>query len=172
MASPTSFNRLLSEVRQPAQALPKSVSLLISFGTIYPSGLCLVMERLCAFGSEISDHGVKSPRTSHDIVLCRLQAVQEGEESVAESSPVYIAAHSVTLQTADICCKRTFRRSRQNYPVVENTLHGGLLSPSMGLMEMSKTMSLPLREFCRKYKAGVPVQDISGRVDSVEGNVV
>jgi hypothetical protein len=128
--------------------------------TIYPSGLCLVMERLCAFGSEISDHVVQSPRTSHDIVLCRLQAVQEGEESVAESSPVYIAAHSVTLQTADICCKRTFRRSRQNYPVVENTLHGGLLSPSMGLMEMSKTMSLPLREFCRKYKAGVPVQDI------------
>jgi hypothetical protein len=85
------------------------------------------MERLCAFGSEISDLVVQSPRTSRDIVLCRLQAVQEAEESVVESGPVYIAAHSVTLQTADLCCNRTFRRSRQNYSVVEDTLHGGLL---------------------------------------------
>ncbi len=80
---------------------------------------------------------MQSPRTSRDIVLCRLQAVQEGEESVAESGPVYIAAHSVTLQTADICCNRTFRRSRQNYLVVDDTLHGGLLSPAWGSMEMS-----------------------------------
>jgi len=39
------------------------------------------------------------PWTSRDIVLCRLQAVQKGGESIAESSPGYIAGHSVTLQT-------------------------------------------------------------------------
>ena len=105
--------------------------------TIYPSGLCLVVERLCEFGSKISDRVVQSPQTSRDIVSCRQQAVQESEESVAESSPVYFAAHSVTLQTADICRKRTFRRSRENYSVVDDTLQGKLLSPSMGLMEMS-----------------------------------
>ena len=96
------------------------------------------MERLCAFGSEISDRVVQSPRPSRDIVLCRLQAIQEAEESVAESGTVYIAAHSVTLQMADMCCKRTSRRLRQNYSVVDDRLHGGLLSPSMGLMGMSQ----------------------------------
>ena len=89
------------------------------------------MKSLCGIGSEISDRGVPSTRASRDIVLCRLQAVQEGEESVAESGPVYVAAHSVNLQTDDICCKRSFRRSRQNYSVVDDTLHSGLLSPSM-----------------------------------------
>ena len=67
--------------------------------TIYPSGLCLVMESLRGFGSEISDRVVQNPRTSRDIVLCRLQAVQKRGESIAESSPGYIAAHSVTSQT-------------------------------------------------------------------------
>ena len=47
---------------------------------------------------EISDRAVPSTGASRDIVLCRLQAVQEGEESVAESGPVYVAAHSVNLQ--------------------------------------------------------------------------
>jgi hypothetical protein len=74
--------------------------------TIYPSGLCLVIENLLGFSSQISDRNVKSIRTSRDIVSCRLQAVQEGNESVAEWGPVYIAAHSVTLQTTEICCKR------------------------------------------------------------------
>ena len=41
------------------------------------------MESLCGFGSEISVRVLQSPRTSLDIVLCRLQTVQEGEESVA-----------------------------------------------------------------------------------------
>jgi hypothetical protein len=57
------------------------------------------METLCRFGLEIPDRVVQSHRTSRDIVLCRLQAVQKGGESIAESSPGYIAAHSVTLQT-------------------------------------------------------------------------
>ena len=57
------------------------------------------MEGLRGFGSEISDRVVQSPETPRDIVLCRLQAVQKGGESIAESSPGYIAAHSVTLQT-------------------------------------------------------------------------
>jgi hypothetical protein len=57
------------------------------------------MESLCGFRPEISDRTVKSPRTSHDIVSFRLQTVQEGEEVVTESSPVYIPARSVTLQT-------------------------------------------------------------------------
>jgi hypothetical protein len=45
------------------------------------------MKSLCGFGSEISDRVVPGTRASRDIVLCRLQAVQEGEESVAESGP-------------------------------------------------------------------------------------
>jgi len=57
------------------------------------------MESLRGLGSEISDRVVQKPRTLRDIVLCRLQAVQKGGESIAESSPGYIAAHSVTLQT-------------------------------------------------------------------------
>src|ERR1700736_5203917 len=77
MASPTSFNRLLSDVRQPAQALPKSGSLLISFGTIYPSGLCLVMESFCGFSPEIPDRLVQSPSKSRDIVLYLLQTLRE-----------------------------------------------------------------------------------------------
>jgi hypothetical protein len=106
-------------------------------GTIYPSGLCRVIENLLGFSSQISDRDVKSTRTSRHIVLCRLQAVQEGDESVAESGRVYIAAHSVTLQTTNICCKRP-SGSRQNYSVAADTLHDGRLSPSMGLMEMSQ----------------------------------
>jgi hypothetical protein len=47
---------------------------------------------------DFRDRVVQSPRTSPDIVLCRLQTVQECEESVAESSPGYIPAPSVTLQ--------------------------------------------------------------------------
>jgi hypothetical protein len=57
------------------------------------------MESLRGLGSEISDRVVQNPRTLRDIVLCRLKAVQKGGESIAESSPGYIAAHSVTLQT-------------------------------------------------------------------------
>src|SRR6516165_5892364 len=53
------------------------------FDTIYPSGLCRVMESLCGFGSEISDRVLRSSRTLRDIVLCRLQTGQEGEKSVA-----------------------------------------------------------------------------------------
>ena len=53
------------------------------FGTIYPSGLCRVMESLCGFGPEIPDRVVQSPGKSPDIVLCLLQTVQEGEELVA-----------------------------------------------------------------------------------------
>src|SRR5271166_4595863 len=51
-------------------------------GTIYPSGLCLVMEILRGFGSQISDRDAQSPRTSRDIVLCHPQALQEGRESI------------------------------------------------------------------------------------------
>jgi hypothetical protein len=76
------------------------------FVTIYPSGLCLVMESLRGFGSEISDRVVQNPRTSRDVVLCRLQAVQKGGESIAESSRGYIAAHSVTLQNGPRCAAK------------------------------------------------------------------
>jgi hypothetical protein len=34
--------------------------------------------------------------------------------------------------------QETFRRSRQNYSVADDTLHGGRLSRSIGLMEMSQ----------------------------------
>jgi hypothetical protein len=44
--------------------------------------------------------------------------------------------------------------------VVDKTLHTGLLSPSFGLMEGVDTMSMPLREFARKYEPGLQVQDI------------
>src|SRR3984893_5798082 len=52
-------------------------------GTIYPSGLCRVTESLCRFGPEIPDRVAKSLSESPDIVSCLLQAVQEGEESIA-----------------------------------------------------------------------------------------
>jgi hypothetical protein len=65
------------------------------------------MESLRGFGSEISDRVVQSPRTSRDIVLCGLQVVQKGGESIAESSPGYIAAHSVTLQTVRLVLQKT-----------------------------------------------------------------
>ena len=80
--------------------------------TIYPFRTMSCNEEPLRIWIEISDRVVPSTRASRDIVLCRLQAVQEGEESVAESGPVYVAAHSVNLQTDDICCKRSFRRSR------------------------------------------------------------
>src|ERR1700756_3394653 len=54
----------------------------IHYATMYHSGLCRVMEILCRFRSEISDRVVQSLETSPDIVLCPLQTVQEGEESV------------------------------------------------------------------------------------------
>ena len=41
------------------------------------------MESLCRFGPEIPDRGAESLSESPDIVLCSLQTVQEGEESVA-----------------------------------------------------------------------------------------
>jgi len=41
------------------------------------------MENLCRFASEIPDRGAESLSESPDIVLCSLQTVQEGEESVA-----------------------------------------------------------------------------------------
>jgi hypothetical protein len=63
-------------------------------------------------GSEISDRFAQSPRTSRDIVLCRLQAVRKGGESIAESSPGHIAAHSVTLQTVLDVLAKAIRRSR------------------------------------------------------------
>ena len=124
--------RVAERARISQEVTPHVLRHYLPFRTMSRSG-----ESLCGFGSEIADRVVPSTRASRDIVLCRLRAVQEGEESVAESVPVYVAAHSVTLQTADICCKRTFRRSGQNYSVVDDTLHGGLLSPQHGLMEMS-----------------------------------
>jgi hypothetical protein len=51
--------------------------------TIYPSGLCRVMESLCRFGLEIPDRVAESLSELPDIVLCLLQTFQEGEESVA-----------------------------------------------------------------------------------------
>ncbi len=41
------------------------------------------MESLCRFGPEIPDRVAESLSESLDIVLCLLQTVQEGEESVA-----------------------------------------------------------------------------------------
>ena len=41
------------------------------------------MESLCRFGPEIPNRGAESLSESPDIVLCSLQTVQEGEESVA-----------------------------------------------------------------------------------------
>jgi hypothetical protein len=52
------------------------------FGTIYPSGLCRVIESLWRLGLEIPDRGAESLSESPDIVSCLLQAVQEGEESI------------------------------------------------------------------------------------------
>ena len=93
---------------------------------------------------EISDRAVPSTGASRDIVLCRLQAVQEGEESVAESGPVYVAAHSVNLQTDDICCKRSFRRSRHNYSVVDDTLHSGRVDTRVQVGGVLRAL-LPIR---------------------------
>src|ERR1700686_2022594 len=59
------------------------MSLRTPFATIYPSGLCRVMEGLCRFDLEIPDRGAESLSESPDIVSCLLQAVQEGEESIA-----------------------------------------------------------------------------------------
>ena len=118
---------------------------------MYPSGLCLVMESLCGFRPEISDRVVQSPRISHDIVLCRLQTVQEGEEAVAESSPGYIPARSVTLQTVRYAVQQGLPALATELLGVDNTLHGGLLSPGMGLMEGVNTMSMPTQRICRKH---------------------
>jgi hypothetical protein len=68
--------------RKICPSLSKKTLAHMCFDTMYPSGLCRVMESLCRFRSEISDRVVQSLETSPDIVLCPLQTVQEGEESV------------------------------------------------------------------------------------------
>ena len=60
-----------------------TMSLKYIVATIYPSGLCRVTESLCRFGPEIPDRVEESLSESPDIVSCLLQAVQEGEESIA-----------------------------------------------------------------------------------------
>ena len=109
------------------------------------------MESLRGFGSEISDRVVQNPRTSRDIVLCRLQAVQKRGESIAESSPGYIAARSVTSQTVRDVLQKSLPALTIELLGCRNILHAGLLSPAWGLTEGVNTMSAPPRAFCRKY---------------------
>jgi hypothetical protein len=72
------------------------------FDTIYPSGLCRVMESFCGFDSEIPDRFVQSPSKSRDIVLSLLQTLQEGEESFAESGPGHFPAHPGACKRRDL----------------------------------------------------------------------
>src|SRR5271165_7221836 len=83
MALPGSCKNMRQLRLRIAPRLRESGLHLMCCATIYPSGLCRVMESLCGFGPEIPDRVVQSPGKSPDIVLCLLQTVQEGEELVA-----------------------------------------------------------------------------------------
>src|SRR5271165_1295619 len=80
--------------------------------TIYPSGLCLVMEILRGFGSEISDRDAQSPRTSRDIVLCHPQALQEGGESIFEIETREYPCSLGGLANGSICTGKKPSRAR------------------------------------------------------------
>src|SRR5271166_2390270 len=86
-------------------------------GTIYPSGLCLVMEILRGFGSQISDRDAQSPRTSRDIVLCHPQALQEGRESIVGIQTREYRCSLGGLANRPICAGK--EPSRDSFP-----LHG------------------------------------------------
>src|SRR5271157_4811865 len=120
--------------------------------TIYPSGLCLVMEILRGFGSEISDRDAQSPRTSRDIVLCHPQALQEGGESIFEVETREYRCSLGGLANGSICAgiKPSRARDRTTWLSI-NTLHGGLLSPAWGWWKESILCRCRFRALCRKY---------------------
>jgi hypothetical protein len=91
--------------RQPQKSCPRSPRRgyhRTPSGTIYPSGLCRVMESFCSLDSEIPDRFVQSPSKSRDIVLSLLQTLQEREKSFAESGPGHFPAYPGACKRRDL----------------------------------------------------------------------
>src|ERR1700680_3678248 len=59
------------------------------------------------------------------------------------------------LTTADICCKRTFRRSRQNYSVVDNYTLRWTPFPQHGLMEAAALATIQTFRVHQKRTANI-----------------